>query len=390
MNKTQAETIAEIKNEFLLLVREPQPGYFISLEKTYTWLENPKMYNNYVVDENARRNFRKRYLRGEKFMLDESTDEKDIDKDFIMRKNDKNINMPWFSIEGFKTFCMVVNEPKSNYVRKYFIQIEKDYMRVLEQSSKATYLELYDLNIDLSKAKTSIIKMSDTSDKYLEQKLILERKLKTVESLEIILDDQSDFATNGNNEYKEYLYLRETFMKKIPIYIVKPDSMIVNKSTKVVTPEQDDNESDIDFVSMLVKKPLKKTKSKKSSIKSPKLEVKTLAPYYEKEYNEYNFKNDILVDDMSGGDSPVLYYYIGGFMEKIEKNPDTYFKICDIFVLNKEHLSDIKIELNEVDSTTSSKKWIYKTTYTHINNIALGISSNKLCDLLVNKKNTCV
>ena len=374
--KRKDEIIQEIRIEFLSLIRESTTGYFISLEKTYSWLENPDVYTSYSTDENFRRNFRKRYLRNDKFMLDESVDESDREKDYIMRK-EKNINIPWFSIEGFKTFCMVVNETKSNYIRKYFIQIEKDYMRVLEQSAEKTKMELTILNQDLIKAKSSIIKLSDTSDKHLEQKLSLEYKLKKVESLEIVLDDQDDFNTVGNNQYKEYLYLREIHMKKIPLYIVKPDIMDIAVKSPAIKIIAVDSDSE-DILSMMNQNIVvqKKTKNKKS------LKIDTDI-HYKKKYNEYNFNNDILMDPHSGEDSPVLFYYLGAYAERVEKNITTHFKIADIFVKDKEHLDEIKNELGNAPNKYG-KRWIYKTTYTNINNIALGISNNRLRDILKN------
>jgi len=90
------QIIASIKLEFLSLLRDSKSGYYITLEKLYTWLENPQTYTSYINDENYRRNFRKRYLRNDKLLLDESTSEQDLDKDFIMRKIN-GINVPWFS-----------------------------------------------------------------------------------------------------------------------------------------------------------------------------------------------------------------------------------------------------------------------------------------------------
>lgn len=370
------QIIADIKLEFLSLLRDNKSGYFITLEKLYTWLENPQTHTNYICDENYRRNFRKRYLRNDKLLLDESNDEQDLDKDFIMRKTN-GINMPWFSNEGFKTFCMVVNEPKSNYVRKYFIQIEKDYMRVLEQSAEATVAELQALNTDLCKAKQSIIKISTAAEQTLEQHLALQYKLQMTATLEVILDEQEDFCSVGNNEYKEYLYLRELHMKRIPIYIVKKETMeVVSKTISKIA----DTDSESDFVQMVTK--IKPTKVKKTRSKKV-LQIDTDV-HYKKNYDEYNFANDINIDKNSGEMSPVLYYYIGGYNEKVEKNTDTHFKICNLHILDKEHLEEIKNQLSIFNKC--SKRWIYKTTYSEIIDIALEISNSRFRDLLITKR----
>lgn len=372
MNNVQI--INGIKLDFLSLLRDNKSGYFITLEKLYTWLEMPQVYANYISDGNYRRNFRKRYLRCDKLLLDESVCETDLEQDFIMRK-ENGINMPWFSNEGFKTFCMVVNEPKSNYVRKYFIQIEKDYMRVLKQTAEITAKELQILNTDLANAKSSIIKISDSSEQTLQQNLELQHKLKKTQTLEVILDEQDDFCSNGNAEYKEYLYLRELYMKHIPLYIVKKEFVEMTKFTnKLQIPEV--NDSDPDFTELISNlKPLKIHRKKK-------LQKIITDLHYRKNYNDYQFTNDICPDQHSGEESPTLYYYLGGFTEKAEKNTDTHYKICNINVLDKEHLDQIKLQL--LNCVAFGKRWTYKTTYTHIYNISLHTSNERLRNVLIN------
>lgn len=406
---TNDDIINLIKVEFLSLIKLNQNGYFISLEKTYNWLENNNVYNDYAISESSRRNFKKRYLRNDKFLLDEAESETDFYKDYVMIKNKNNIAFPWFSIEGFKTFCMVANEPKSVFVRKYFIQVEKDYMRVLEQSAIETKLELLNVNSKLSKSSFSLNIISNRCQQYLEEKLETDFKLKKVENLERILDDEKDFSSEGNLEYKCYNYLQMMYMKKIPLYIVCPEYVIGKVDSDLDKSVNSNLVEDITPIEIYtipkksILKKIKKVKPKEFRISSDsdsdakpvvKVQLKKNKAfnsnnlYYRKEYNKYSFKNDIEQDDFSGETSPTLYYYIPGFAEKSTKNPEIYFKICDLFVKDKEHLISIKEQLDTMDIIDDKyiyktpKKWIYKVSYTDIKNISLSVIQSRLFNLL--------
>lgn len=385
--------IDSIRIEFLSLIKMSENGYFISLEKTYTWLENKEVYDNYAQSENFRRNFKKRFLRSDKFLLIEADNELDLDKDFLMIKNDNNISFPWFSIEGFKIFCMVVTEPKASFVRKYFIQIEKDYMRVLEQTTKQNEQELNKLNMDISNSKSSLLRISNRCEDYLEENLVVKHMLKTVENLSLILDDNNDFSTTGNNEYKLLMYLQQLHMKKISLYIVNNDYI---KPTIKVSKDNKNNNPDIIEPSFIIEL---ENETKPSLLETQQLKqfknknYNNDQHYYEKNYDEYNFNNDINIGANSGDISPILYYYISAFDEKIPKNANDYYKICDLYIKDKQHLNSIR-EYFETDDIfcgkyiyKTSKKWIYKTSYTEIKNVCLNIMQDRYCALLLNQRN---
>lgn len=393
------ETVIEsIRVEFLGLVRKNNSGYFISLQKVYEYLENPEVAEKYLLEESSRRNFRKRFLRNEKYLLSEAQNEDDLGKEYIMRKID-NISFPWFSTEGFKLFCMVSNETKSHFVRKYFIQIERDYLRALEQSDEENTSEITNLKRSIEKSDSLLLKLNDRCDEYLEETLMLRQKLRSTERLAVILEDNEDFATVGNPEYKMYLYIMESYMKKVPLYIVNADYAVSKPLVKKIIPNKTTNKT--------ANKTTNKTK-KSEEFKFPDSSDDELVDsqvvesgglqqpmnHYNDEllnyeYDQFNFMRDIKRDHNSGEDSPTLYYYIAGWTEKKEKKSDNYYKIADLYVKDKEHLASIKDMLDDESHLIDNKyiyktarKWIYKTDYNTINTICLTSMNDRFLEQL--------
>jgi cell division septum initiation protein DivIVA len=378
--------IEKIRLEFLGLIEENNIGYFISLERVYNWLENPDVYTKYNNDSKFRENFNARYLRGEEYMLEKASNENDLTKDYIMRKNG-NKSFPWFSTEGFKTFCMTLKkEKKSYYVRRYFIQIEKDYLRVLKQSSEETQKELDKLKEDIKKSDSQLLSIKqklynaeDRADHYLEKNIILDMKLQRTKNLETILDDKDDFNSCGNPEYKYLKYLEKLHMKPINLYIINPKHMIKQKAKKVIKAlNKSANGSDSDFEDFDKNNDNEEIKSD-SETNWYDNEILD----YEKPFNEYDL-NDMQYED----EFPVLYYYIGGLTEKAEKPKDTYHKFATIYVKDKFHLKEIKDRLEKKDSYNNEfmyktdRKWIYKVDYNTIKSIGMEYISTLYRELI--------
>lgn len=381
-------TIKKIKLEFLNLLEKDIKGYYIPLEKVYTWLDNIKIYNNYANNEDFRENFRKRILRNKTYMLGESKNENDKDKDFIMRKIN-NISFPYFSTVGFKTFCMMVKETKSYYVRKYFIQVEEDYLRVLKQPKEETDKERKKLFADMEKFE---LRHKDDTDYILkvesklgnaEMQLVGQKaRLKNSEQIEVILEENEGFESTGTPSYKEYLYMKETYMKKAPLYIV--DCNHVNK--------------------------ISKGKGKATDVKSePKIEPLSKNPtareieqfenanftykrtdeihdkvVYDKPYNEYNFEQDIAVVAGSGDYSPTLFYFIGNITTKELQPKANMHKVTDLYVHDKDHLETLKRQMSN-PIYESNKDHIYNASYDNIIDKIEGITMNRYRHMLSDK-----
>ena len=398
-NVETKKIINDIKIEFLSLLDKNMIGYFISLEQVYNWLENPEVYVRYSTDDMFRRNFRRRFLRSDKVMLDEAKNESNLDDDFIMRKN-KNIEYPWFSVDGFKTFCIAVDEDKSRYVRKYFIQIEKDYLRVLRQSKEENEKENKELKDKIAKLDSRLMDNIDRANKYEEQALMLEFKLKKNEAIEMILDDKDDFATEGNPEYKEYLYLKSLYYKKVPLYIVNPEYIAakLNKINKIdktnktkpnKTKKSDkiENTNEAERLNIIISDSesdsntvMTDVKSTKSAKHDPKFNYNAL---YDLDFNEYS-----IVDIENEYESHELFYYIGG-LTQTAKPTDNFYKVTDLLVKDNKHLKQIKDVLNTDDLINgkyyykTAYKSIYKASYNLIKSISLSIIQEREREMII-------
>lgn len=346
--KETKKVINDIKVEFLSLINKKNNGYIISLENVYTWLENPDVYTKYKNDDMFRRDFRRRYLRDEKIMMYESNNESDLDHDYIMRKTN-NIKFPWFSVEGFKMFCLAVNENKARYVRKYFIEIEKDYLRVINQTDAENKKELKELTTKMNNFESNLLKTKsdlnqtiELANKYEEKYLVAEYENKKIKYIKNVLDDADDFATAGNPEYVEYKYIKTTYYKKVGVYIVNPE---------YIKP----------------KKPRKSIKKNSDVESEPESEIahndyNNYDVYYDKHFTEYDFEYDI-----NQSDSPELFYYIAGLSQKVDKPVENFYKITDLYVKDAMHLKQIRevFDTNEL----SHGKYYYKTGYKYTYNV---------------------
>lgn len=374
MSDTNKDVISKIKIEFLSLLEVKEDGYIISLEQVYTWLEEPDVYKKYSTDAKFREKFNARYLRGSKYMFKEAKDENDLGKDYFMVKNKKGIWYPMFAIRGFKTYCMIVDVPKSWYVRQHFLDIEDDYYRVLRQSKEETKAELEEVKSKMAGFESNFLKEIKRANKFEEKSIRLENKVKKTAELEVILRDEEDFATEGSTDNMLLIYLQKTFMKKVPLYIVNPEYIEKKaaKSNKSDKPKKTDK-------TKKVKKDDDSDSDSESDNDKPNNMTNNDAEY-EQPYDEYML-NDI---DLEYGESPELYYYIGGLTQKNEKAIETYNKVHYISVLDMQHLKEIKARL-DTDELVYDKycyktvyKSIYKVSYTTIKDISSRIIKERL------------
>ena len=131
MSKTNfnEQIYQEIRILFLRLAyKEDEKDLFpVRFEEAYKFLR-------LEVSDTAKANLIKRYLNDEKHCFIRAENEQDKCAHFIIRLDGRK-KIPWFSYEGFKMLCLVSHRsPMSKYILKHFIQMEKDYLRVLQQS----------------------------------------------------------------------------------------------------------------------------------------------------------------------------------------------------------------------------------------------------------------
>ena len=340
--------IETIKIEFIALIKQKNNGYIISMEMIYNWLEHPKIYSDYSANEDFRRDYRRRYLRSNDWFV-ESKDQNDLNKDFIMVNCENNISYPWFSVNGFKALCMTLNTEKSRFVRQYFIQIESDYVRVLEQTKEQNDIERIELNAKIAefeKQEKTFHKKVEKITKTLE-KVQKERDETLVKNFEIKnkISEQRSKSNNiddMNNVLDELEYSRKHLMKQVPIYIVNPEFMTKAKKEKVVKPKE--------------KHPLLDSSDESGNESAPKTSAFNDEHIEEeKSFNEYRF--DDIEDEYLSQD---MYYFIGSFSSGVEKPVINYHKVGFISVGSNEHLKFIKDKLDSDEMILD--KYIYKTS----------------------------
>jgi hypothetical protein len=384
LNKSEA-----IKAEFQQLVKKRHDGYIISLEALYEWLEEADFYKNYIDVKAFRDKYNAKYFNSKKNILNRSEDENDVKHDIFIRKTD-GVNIPWFSVRGFKKFCMFLDTQKSILVRDYFIEIEDSYFRVLEQTQEenakereenAKRIRKFESDVAINKLKLS--KSSKENEKLLEQNVTLASESETTKNIAPILERKEDFEEFGDKDYKELMALRNKYMKKVPVYIVNPDfiakkpkpSAKPTKKKKVIgiLSESENAEEEVNPEST----------STKASAALPDPACNDDARYTKK-FNRYTF-----ADINISYEPPSLYYHISTINSKANKSPEDYHKICDLYVKDASHLKMIK-EVLDSDETgafgtykfKTAKKDIYMMKYAELKDIRAKYIQDKLCDKL--------
>lgn len=85
-------------------------------------------------------------------------------------------------------------------------------------------------------------------------------------------------------------------------------------------------------------------------------------PEYQQEWNYYN-AYDLEYD------SHDLYFNIQPFKSTVEKNPEIYHKIQDVFILDKKHYKSVIDKISSENDFKTPLKSVYKTDLDHIKDI---------------------
>jgi hypothetical protein len=137
------DLVSRIRAQFLYLIGKDDGIYWMTFADALDWLEEKKEGDSLYE---ARNNFKKRFLKPPSIFI-ESHDAKDLGRHYTIMKFTKaemdarrkihtgkesglksEIS---FSTEGFKLFCISQSSTKSQAVWLYFLEVEKDYHRVL-------------------------------------------------------------------------------------------------------------------------------------------------------------------------------------------------------------------------------------------------------------------
>lgn len=374
----------DIKLEFLTLVKTNRKGYFISLKKTFHWLDLNEKYEQYLSDTMARKNFKRRFLKNKKFLLDEAKNERDLECDFIMRKNENNISFPWFSDDGFKIFCMIVNEPKSYYVRKYFIQIEKDYWRVLNQNYEETQKELILLEEQMKKKNNEFLLLDEAYNKLKDENLEqfyhianISSKMPYYEELNDIFQDRDNFAVTGNPDYKILQLMYEMYANKTIIYVVNPKHILSkfikkDKANNSITKKKksmrkkknkishniveffsEDEDEDINDVET-INYNIDNTDLFKQNNNTDNLNI--LYQRYDMEFDRNEPWNQLTMGDLEYNPDQENYMILQAFKSNVTKPLDKYHPVAHIYILDKTHYNEFMRALMKRANNTPLKK----------------------------------
>jgi hypothetical protein len=269
MSETNTNTIQnaidDIKLEFLNLVRDGHTGYNISLERACEWL-------GINCDDQFRRDLKRRYLNKSEYCFNEAENENDENAEYIIKEQGKK-KVPYFSNDGFKMFCLIMNKsPKSHLVRKYFIRIEKEYVKMLKMTSeefekykvdiikqmdefKKEYGSLENRCVEL---QDKLNKRNDKISKFIGQQSVMDKQISILKSIDSAINTYYDTIDPDDRDATRRLELYEKrFGKPVYIYLL---------SDKWV------NESIINEIEPKPKKPKKLTKSKKKKDEENEIE----------------------------------------------------------------------------------------------------------------------
>lgn len=315
--------LEEIKKYFLSLNRAGRKGFLISLEKALEWIEYRQDINFIKFKEN----FKRRYLQNDYFHFNEAENEEDYNSDYIIRKEGKYSNI-YFSDEGFKMFCMIMNTKKASLVRKYFIMMENKYVETLYKSQQEIEIERNEyekLTNDLSKELKDIEIAYENQKEQINGLWSFNQKNKEyLQEANHLLDYYQDEPPAHSEERISYELIK-TKMIKAPLYLVKPGIMDVVKKPK-------NNQTIFGF---------DMTESNKEE--------------YSYEYS-FDYYNKIFIEENNGNDK--MFYYIQSPSSSVSKD-DNYNLIYNIHFVDKNHYKEFMNIMQKKFASKKSKNILY-------------------------------
>jgi hypothetical protein len=333
-----------IKAEFLGLVKQNLNGYVFSLKTICDWVEMNDLYEQFIEDEDFRKDFYKEKLADLIYNHRDDEDEGDYTIDKI-----NGISMPFFSTEGFKAFCIIQSTDKAILVQHYFIHIEACYHTVLQQSDEETKLELAELNREITKLESSsfILRWSNERDFFKKQNTDVKAALKRLVKLDSVMRDGCT-----DDEYKLSKYIEKKYCKTVvPLYVVNYDFIVESDKSKLEKfgkSKKSNNDKDDIFDTI-------------NNDNNTDIEYNTSENTnceYQMDYNEYNINsfgnNGVHAESL-------LFYHIGP-ITKTKTSDEKYHKITDLYY-NKNDFVKVKQVLDE---RIGYKQYAYKTNHKSI------------------------
>jgi len=243
----------EIKNAFLAITLSKRQGFHITLNKTLNWLGvfdgKTDIQIKKIIDNIINRDYIRKKNDDGSFNFEENIDYIYIRSKDSKYKNRNPITIPkilYFSDNGFKTFCLSYKCNKSNIVRRYYIQLEEDYISALESSQEKNKKILDTIEQNVKTLKKESIFYAHESELW-KKKAISENKIRKIaendrDEAEIyniyaemkaeqckknmIELEQSIMEEPELDYYLELEVLKKKYMKPIEVYLVDPQKFI--------------------------------------------------------------------------------------------------------------------------------------------------------------------
>lgn len=256
------QTMDEIRYMFLGLAKLDRKGFNISFDKVLEWIGAYEDKPDIIQQKKMKDHLMERYIKEPEYGIMEGLDYIIIiDDTEENKKNRRKTQSLLFSDDGMKYFCAIYKTPKSILVRRYFIQLEKDYIKAIEQTyeENAKSREIVNRSAadiqtceghdcfywceeakKLDKERKATVQLLTNVGKKLhetEEKLAVEElNSQFVESHAMILKkklEETSEQLHVNPEYNKYMetqLLKKEFMKTVYISLVDPSIFYAKKA----------------------------------------------------------------------------------------------------------------------------------------------------------------
>lgn len=351
-SKSFDEILKEIKIEFLYLADNNDGTYIISLEKALKWIDMEYEWIRYSTESDYRKNYNSRKLRGETLLLKEN-------EDYEWRKyeGDPSIKrLPWFSVDGFKCFCMLQKTDKSYAVRKHFIEMEREYLKALKSREEENKQELLNLYSEFNDYKNSNNLLTCQNNQIAQQNLKYKQEILELRKITDFVKSRDAFACEGTPQYKMFSLVREKYMHKIELFTVNP-TVLKSQSEKKQPVKKKQTKKDIELSSSDEENvELRNFEVIEPNIAYDEVDTYTISTYMDEE----------------------LYFHLPVFKSKAKLDPAKYHHFGPIYVLDKDHLESLRIILESQYFT--NMKNIYFISFQALEAILYEAGSDRLFD----------
>ena len=113
-----------MKRDFMRLLVSKPDEYFISLKMICGWIEEPYTYWRYTHDSVYKKYYDDNFLQCPDCVMSVAINQNDIGKDYLFLMNDNGIDCPWFSLGGFKSICIIIDDPHTIFIKNVFNLVE--------------------------------------------------------------------------------------------------------------------------------------------------------------------------------------------------------------------------------------------------------------------------